>query len=89
MFRSNRINNTILPLALAGTALVAALTSTSGFAQVESRIINTEPPRSHASDAVVERNGPRGEVLLEQDAKASEQISEVRVGRRGLVSRDD
>jgi hypothetical protein len=89
MFHGNGINKNVLPLALTATALAAALASTSGFAGVEQRLIETEPPRSHASEAVVERIGPRGEVLLQQDDGDSEQVSELRKGRIGLLPEVD
>jgi hypothetical protein len=85
MFNDNGITKNVLPLALAGTALVAALASTSGFAGVEERIIENEPPRAHASEAIVERKGPQGEVLLKQDDTDGEQVTELRQGRVGLL----
>lgn len=81
----NGMTQNALPHALTAIALIAALTSTSSLAGVEQRLIETEPPRSHASEAVVERIGPRGEVLLKQDDGDGEQVSELRTGRVGLL----
>jgi CRP-like cAMP-binding protein len=86
MFNGNAIMKNVLPLALAGTALAAALASTSGFAGVEERMIENDPPRVEASETVIERKGPRGEVLFEQDKERDgDEISQLREGRIGLL----
>ena len=84
----NRYHGTNTTLALAAAALVAALTSTSALARgVDQRIINTESPRTHASEAVVERHGPRAEVLLRQEDTRGARFSETDKGRLGALPR--
>jgi hypothetical protein len=71
---------------VSAVTLAAALGTTSAFARVEPRMINSEPPHSHHSEAVVERKGPQGEVLLKQEGD-SDKVTEVAPGRLGPLPR--
>ena len=82
MFKRN--HDKLFSLSLIAAVLAGGLTAQGAFAMVDPKHEHEDPAREAASETVVEREGPQGEVLLRRADDDTTRVSELDRERRNL-----
>ena len=83
MFKRN--HDKLFSLSLIAAVLAGGLTAQGAFAMVDPKHEHEDPAREAASETVVEREGPQGEVLLRRAEDTGSSQRTARVDRAGIT----